>query len=195
MTRFPRLAAALDYAAEAHGNQARKGTEIPYLGHLMGVASLVIDHGGDEDQAIAGLLHDILEDCGAEHEAPIRRAFGDRVADMVLACTDGTPDEAGVKAPWTERKRLYLRHLKTATDETLLVSACDKLHNARAIAADVAAGEDVFARFKGGRDGTLWYYRSLLQIFARRLPGQRSLVIELENAIGRMKAPAAKAAK
>jgi len=145
MIRFPRLAAALDHAAEAHGSQARKGTEIPYLGHLMGVASLVIDHGGDEDQAIAGLLHDVLEDCGAEHEASIRRAFGDRVADMVLACTDGTPDEAGAKAPWTERKRLYLRHLESAADETLLVSACDKLHNARAIAADVAAGEDVFA--------------------------------------------------
>lgn len=186
MQRFPRLHAALDYAAEAHQNQVRKGTSIAYLSHLLGVSSLVIEHGGDEDQAIAGLLHDMLEDCGIEHEAAVRDRFGQRVASIVLACTDGTPDASGKKPPWRERKEAYLAHLKSTPEDALLVSACDKLHNARAIATDLASGEDVFARFTGGRDGTLWYYRSLAETFAERLGSDRPLVIELAATVHRM---------
>jgi GTP pyrophosphokinase len=186
MNRFPRLHAALDYAADAHQTQARKGSTIPYLGHLLGVSSLVIEYGGDEDQAIAGLLHDVLEDCGAQHAGPIRERFGERVLSLVEACTDGTPDATGHKAPWRARKQAYLEHLTAVADDALLVSACDKLHNARAIAGDQASGQDVFARFKGGRDGTLWYYQSLLGIFEDRLGRDASLAIELRWTIGRM---------
>lgn len=190
MHRFPKLHAALDYAAEAHQHQTRKGTNIAYLSHLMGVASLVIEHGGDETQAIAALLHDVIEDCGAEHEPAVRKRFGDRVAGIVLACTDGVPDETGQKPPWRERKEAYLRHLKTeVSDDALLVSACDKLHNARAIAADAAVGHDVFDRFTAGRAGTLWYYQSLLAIYEERMGPSASLPIELRWAIERMKNP------
>lgn len=191
MNRFPRLHAAVDYAADAHQAQTRKGAQTPYLCHLLGVSSLVIEYGGDEDQAIAGLLHDILEDCGAHQADAIREQFGERVLRIVEACTDGTPDESGAKAPWRERKQAYLAHLADVADDVLLVSACDKLHNARAIAGDLASGQDVFARFKGGRDGTLWYYQSLLETFAGRLGRDAPLVIELRGAIGRMHAPGA----
>mgnify|MGYP000879238093 CR=1 FL=1 len=189
MHRFPKLHAALDYAAEAHQAQSRKGTNIAYLSHLMGVASLVIEHGGDEDQAIAGLLHDVVEDCGPQHEPIVRRRFGNRVADIVLACTDGVPDESGQKPPWLKRKQAYLDHLKhDVSDDALLVSACDKLHNARAIAADAAAGHPVFERFNAGRDGTLWYYKSLQAVFAERMGPEASLPIELRWAVERMAA-------
>jgi (p)ppGpp synthase/HD superfamily hydrolase len=189
MQRFPRLHAALDYAAEAHQAQVRKGTSIPYLSHLLGVASLVIEHGGDEHQAIAGLLHDVLEDCGMQHEAAIRERFGERVLGIVLACTDGTPDEHGEKAPWRARKEAYIAHLGSASDDTLLVSACDKLHNARAISTDLASGEDVFARFTGGREGTLWYYDALAKTFADKLGESRPLVIELAATVARIARP------
>ena len=186
MQRFPQLHVALDYAAEAHQSQARKGTSIPYVSHLMGVASLVIEHGGDEDQAIAGLLHDVLEDCGLRHEGPIGERFGKRVLAIVRACTDGTSDEHGVKAPWRERKEAYIAHLATASDDALLVSACDKLHNARAISTDLGSGEDVFARFAGGRDGTVWYYDALAKTFAHRLGDRRPLAIELAATVARI---------
>lgn len=186
MNRFPRLHAALDYAADAHQAQSRKGSSIPYLSHLLGVSSLVIEYGGDEDEAIAGLLHDVLEDCGVQHAGPISEQFGDRVLGIIEACTDGTPGESGQKAPWHERKQAYLEHLTAVAEDALLVSACDKLHNARAIASDQASGQDVFARFKGGRDGTLWYYQRLLGIFENRLGRDRPLAIELRWTIGRM---------
>ena len=185
MHRFPNLHAALDYAADAHQQQVRKGTTIPYLSHLMGVASLVIEHGGNEAQAIAGLLHDVLEDCGVHHEGPIRERFGERVLTIVQACTDGVPDERGEKPPWRARKEAYVAHLGHAPEDALLVSACDKLHNARAIATDLGSGEDVFARFTGGRDGTIWYYRALAQAFAERLGHQQGLVVELAATINR----------
>lgn len=186
MYRYPRLHRALDYAAEAHSDQARKGTAIPYLSHPIGVASLVLEHGGDEDQAIAGLLHDVLEDCGVQHEEPIRTAFGDRVAVMVLGCTDGLPNAAGDKPPWKARKEAYLEHLKTADPCTVLVSACDKLHNARAIAADLMAGQPVFERFNAGLEGTVWYYGALHRVFADRLGDNHSLVLQLGAAVGQM---------
>lgn len=171
-----RFAHAVDYARTAHAGQVRKGTAIPYITHLLGVAALVLEFGGDEDQAIAGLLHDTLEDCGAHHEPIIRQQFGDRVADIVLACTDGTAEDKGThtdieakRRDWLARKQAYLAHLAEASDDVLLVSACDKLHNARAIVQDIedpAVGLAVFDRFKAGREGTLAYYESLARRFA-----------------------------
>lgn len=171
-----RFARAVDYARTAHAGQTRKGTAIPYITHLLGVAALVLEFGGDEDQAIAGLLHDTLEDCGAHHEPIIRQHFGDRVADIVLACTDGTAEDKGThtdpeakRRNWLARKQAYLAHLAEASDDVLLVSACDKLHNARAIVQDIegpTVGLAVFQRFKAGRSETLAYYESLVRRFA-----------------------------
>ena len=173
-----RFSEAVDYARIAHAAQVRKGSNISYIHHLLGVASLVIEFGGNEDQAIAGLLHDTLEDCGAAHEAMIRAQFGDAVANMVVDCTDGTAenkaqhtDPEARRRDWIERKLNYLAHLKTAPEATLLVSACDKLHNARAIVQDLedpTVGTCVFDRFTGGRAGTLGYYQALAVIFSAR---------------------------
>jgi (p)ppGpp synthase/HD superfamily hydrolase len=173
-----RFSEAVDYARIAHAAQVRKGTDISYIHHLLGVASLVIEFGGNEDQAIAGLLHDTVEDCGAAHEAMIRAQFGDAVADIVRDCTDGTAegkashtDVEAKRRDWRERKLAYLAHLKSASMQTLLVSACDKLHNARAVVQDLedpAVGSDVFARFTADRDGTLRYYQALAATFAAR---------------------------
>ncbi len=173
-----RFTRAVDYARIAHAAQCRKGSNIPYLYHLLGVASLVIEFGGNEDQAIAGLLHDTLEDCGAAHEAVIRAQFGEAVVNIVKDCTDGTAegkashtDAEAKRRDWIRRKLAYLAHLKKAPDATLLVSACDKLHNARAIVQDLEdpdVGTRVFERFTGGRDGTLGYYQSLAEIFSAR---------------------------
>lgn len=173
-----RFTRAVDHARIAHAAQVRKGSSIPYLYHLLGVASLVIEFGGDEDQAIAGLLHDLIEDCGEAHEPIVRRQFGDRVATIVRACTDGTAegkashaDPEARRRDWMDRKLACLAHLADASDDVLLVSACDKLRNARAIVQDLEnpqVGIAVFARFKGGRDGTLGYYEALARIFANR---------------------------
>lgn len=185
--RFPALAKALDFAAEAHQTQTRKGSNAPYISHLMGVSSLVIEHGGDEEQAIAALLHDVVEDCGAHYEGRVREVFGDRVAAIVLACTDGIPDESGAKSPWRERKEAYLRHLEhDASDDALLVSASDKLHNARAIVTDAAIDRDVFSRFTAGREGTLWYYSRLADVFETRLGRSSPLACELRATVDRM---------
>ena len=172
-----RFTQAVDYAREAHASQTRKGTSVPYIAHLLGVASLVLEYGGDEDQAIAALLHDAIEDQGEHHEAIIRRQFGDRVADIVLACTDGTQSSKAAavtledkRADWQQRKRRYLAHLSEAAGDALLVSACDKLHNALAILAglrDPAIGAAVFDRFTEKRDGTLWYYREIARVFSQ----------------------------
>ena len=173
-----RFSRAVDYSRIAHAMQVRKGSSIPYLYHLLGVASLVIEFGGSEDQAIAGLLHDTIEDCGAEHETTIRAQFGDAVANIVMDCTDGTAegkashtDAEAKRRDWIKRKLGYLAHLRQAPDATLLVSACDKLHNARAIVQDLEdpeTGIHVFERFTGGRDGTLGYYQALAEIFSAR---------------------------
>ncbi|KQZ77580.1 guanosine polyphosphate pyrophosphohydrolase [Rhodanobacter sp. Root561] len=198
-----RFSRAVDYARIAHAAQVRKGSNIPYLYHLLGVASLVIEFGGSEDQAIAGLLHDTLEDCGAAHEAVIRAQFGNAVADIVKDCTDGTAegkashtDPEAKRRDWTRRKLAYLAHLKAAPDQTLLVSACDKLHNARAIVQDLEhpeVGTRVFDRFTGGREGTLGYYQALAEIFsasevkaARVLDGTVDWMHELAGASSRV---------
>ncbi|SEI42719.1 HD domain-containing protein [Frateuria terrea] len=173
-----RFTAAVDYARVAHAHQCRKGTAIPYIEHLLGVASLVLGHGGDEDQAIAGLLHDVLEDCGEAHAAVIGDRFGARVLAIVRGCTDGSAEGKAAVADadarrrdWLRRKQAYLAHLAHASDDMLLVSGCDKLHNARAIVADLGrpgVGRGVFDRFTGGRDGTLTYYRLLADLFIQR---------------------------
>ena len=174
----PRYTSALEYAREAHATQVRKGTQVPYIAHLLGVSSLVLDYGGDEDQAIAALLHDVVEDQGEHHLAIVREKFGDRVARIVAACTDGSQAEKAVaqtpeakRENWELRKRRYLEHLKDEPDDVLLVSGCDKLHNARAVLSDLRdprVGNSVFQRFTGRQEGTLWYYRSLADLFAQR---------------------------
>ncbi len=167
-----RVAKALALAVQAHDGQKRKGTDIPYVAHPMGVASIALDYGATEDQAIAALLHDVLEDGGPQFVSVIREGFGEAVLAIVEGCTDGVPDAQGRKADWKERKRSYLDHLETAADEIILVSGADKLHNARAIVSDLqSVGPTVFDRFSAGRDGTLWYYRQLAKIFSgRRAP-------------------------
>ena len=155
---------ALVYAATLHRAQARKGTQIPYVSHLLAVASLVLEHGGTEDEAIAALLHDAIEDQGGIPTGDeIRSRFGQGVHAIVMGCTDA---EVKPKPPWRERKEGYIAHVKTAAASVKLVSAADKLHNARAILADERAlGEDLWGRFNGGKQGTLWYYRALVTAF------------------------------
>ena len=162
----PRFLRAFQFAAEKHAGQTRKASTIPYIAHLMGVASLVLEGGGDEDLTIAALLHDVVEDCGgAPMLKEVRRRFGKRVADVVDGCTDSDTDP---KPPWRERKENYLRHLQRADAGTRMVSAADKLNNVRSILADYREiGESVWARFHGGREGTLWYYRALRDEFRR----------------------------
>ena len=163
----PRFLRAFLLAAEKHKDQTRKASTIPYLAHLMGVASLVLEAGGNEDLAIAALLHDLVEDCGgAPVLKEIRRRFGPRVAKVVEGCTD---TDTYPKPPWRERKENYIRHLKRADADTRLVSAADKLNNVRSILSDYRElGESVWSRFNGGREGTLWYYRNLRDEFLRR---------------------------
>jgi GTP pyrophosphokinase len=171
---------ALVFAARLHAMQVRKGTAVPYVAHLLAVAGLVLEHGGDEDTAIAALLHDAVEDQGgaATREA-IRARFGDRVAGIVDGCTD---TDVTPKPPWRARKEAYLDHLPTTSDEVRLVSAADKLHNARTILADYRLrGEPVWQRFNGGRAGTLWYYRALVTAF--RAVENTPLVEELDRTV------------
>ncbi|MGC1646336.1 MAG: HD domain-containing protein [Candidatus Sulfotelmatobacter sp.] len=162
----PRFLRAFEFAAEKHKNQTRKASTIPYIAHLMGVASLVLEAGGDEELAIAALLHDVVEDCGgAPMLKEVRRLFGARVAKVVEGCTDA---DTYPKPPWQARKEKYIRHLKAADTDTKLVAAADKLNNVRSILSDYRAiGESVWSRFHGGREGTLWYYRSLRDVFLR----------------------------
>jgi (p)ppGpp synthase/HD superfamily hydrolase len=176
----PRFLRAFHFAAEKHAGQTRKASTIPYLAHLMGVASLVLEFGGDEDLTIAALLHDVVEDCGgAPMLKEVRRGFGPRVAKIVDGCTDSDTDP---KPPWRERKETYIHHLERADADTRLVSAADKLNNVRSILSDYRqVGESIWARFNGGREGTLWYYRALLQEFLRRKPNR--LIRELDLAI------------
>jgi (p)ppGpp synthase/HD superfamily hydrolase len=155
-----RFVEAFGYAAALHSTQKRKGSDIPYIAHLMAVCSLVLDLGGDEDQAIAALLHDAVEDQGGQPTLrEIRRRFGERVARLVEDCTDADTDP---KPPWRPRKEKYLRHLQSAPPEVLPIVLADKIHNARAILRDYRQlGDAVWKRFKGGKEGTLWYYRAL----------------------------------
>jgi (p)ppGpp synthase/HD superfamily hydrolase len=176
----PRFLRAFEFAARKHAGQTRKSTTVPYIAHVMGVASLVLEYGGDEDLAIAALLHDVVEDCGgAPVLKEIRRKFGARVARIVDGCTDS---DTVPKPPWLARKQGYIRHLRNAGGETRLVSAADKLYNVRSISAAYReVGEKVWDRFSAGREGCLWYYRALLDEFARRRPTR--LIADLRLAV------------
>lgn len=176
----PRFTEAVVLACTLHRHQARNATQIPYVAHLLGVASIALEHGANEDEAIAALLHDAVEDQGgAETAELVRQRFGDVVADIVLGCTDSHEEP---KPPWEERKKRYLAHLRTAPASVRLVSASDKLHNARAILADLRAiGDEVWDRFSSKRDKTLWYYRELVNAFASH--GRSRLVDELDRVV------------
>ncbi|MEO8026747.1 MAG: HD domain-containing protein [Bryobacteraceae bacterium] len=152
---------ALAYTARLHAGQTRKGSGIPYIAHLLAVSALAIEFGADEDEAIGALLHDAVEDQGGPPTlTEIRRRYGVRVADIVSGCTDA---DTTPKPPWRHRKEVYIEHKRTADSSVALVCACDKLHNARSIVGDYRqVGEDLWDRFTGGREGTLWYYRELV---------------------------------
>ncbi|MGH2496720.1 MAG: HD domain-containing protein [Ktedonobacteraceae bacterium] len=184
-TRFDE---ALVLAARLHAGQTRKGTSIPYIAHLLAVAGIVLEQGGSEDEAIAALLHDAIEDQGgASTRQLIRERFGENVVEIVNGCTDA---ESMPKPPWRGRKEAYIAHMADAPAPVRLVSAADKLHNARAILADYRAiGETLWKRFNGGKEGTLWYYRSLVTVLrnAERTP----LVEELERVVSEIEMLAA----
>ncbi len=164
---------AFRFAHRLHRDQKRKGTSIPYISHLMTVAALVAEHGGNEDQAIAALLHDAAEDQGgAVTLAEIRTTFGDAVATIVSDCTDAWTEP---KPPWRERKEAYLAALPGKPAQSLLVSLADKTHNAEAILFDYRVlGDPLWGRFNGGADGTRWYYTALADVFSDAMPGRLS---------------------
>jgi (p)ppGpp synthase/HD superfamily hydrolase len=176
---------ALSYASRIHREQRRKGTDIPYVSHLLAVASLTLQHGGTEDQAIGALLHDAAEDQGGGARlADIRARFGDAVANIVADCTDSVTEP---KPPWRARKEAYLASLEHKAPASLLVSMADKTHNASAIVTDLRMhGPVLWDRFTGGRDGSLWYYRSLSDVLGRRMPG--ALADELARQVEAMEA-------
>lgn len=164
-----RFEAALLYAHQLHAHQRRKGRGVPYIAHLLAVASIVLEHGGNEDEAIAALLHDAAEDQGGlETLEQIRTRFGAQVAEIVEGCSDTivTP-----KPPWRPRKEAYIAHLREASSSIRLVSAADKLHNVRSVIEDYRVlGKGLWPRFRGGREGTLWYYRSIVDILLESEP-------------------------
>jgi (p)ppGpp synthase/HD superfamily hydrolase len=172
-------------AIDLHQHQVRKGTTVPYVAHLFGVASLVLEDGGDGEETAAALLHDAVEDQGGQATLDrIRAEFGPRVATIVEGCSDSIPEPDQPKAPWRPRKEAYVVHLASIVDaaehdplasSVLRVGAADKLHNLRSMLADYSAhGEATWNRFNGRRDGTLWYYRTVLAIY-RRGPPSRSV--------------------
>lgn len=179
----PQFDRALLYAVDKHRNQLRKDGQVPYVAHLLGVCALVLEHGGDEDQAIVALLHDAPEDQGGtETLEEIRGLFGDDVADMVNGCTEKL--ELG-KREWRTRKTLHLDHMRQLPRRTLLVVLADKVHNGRAILADISkVGLDVFQQFGGKLEGTLWYYRQMADLFGEFHHG--ALSRELERVVREM---------
>ena len=183
MKLSPRFEEALVYATRIHGGQLRKKTQIPYIGHLLGVTAIALEYGANETEAIGALLHDAVEDGGGpERQKQIEKRFGKEVGAIVDGCTDSdqTP-----KPPWRERKEHYLAHLGTASASIRLVSAADKLHNARAIVHNLREdGDTVWNRFKTGKQGALWYYRALVTAF--RQHGKNELINELDRVVTEM---------
>lgn len=180
---------ALVYAHDAHRRQRRKGTRIPYVSHLLAVAATVLEHGGTEDEAIGALLHDVAEDQGGrERLADVEVRFGSAVAAIVEGCTDAWGEP---KPPWRKRKESYVAHLKGTSPSVALVSAADKLHNARAILRDHRVhGDALWARFNAPRDGLLWYYSALATAFEAR--GDCPLAGELREVVDRLLAEASR---
>jgi (p)ppGpp synthase/HD superfamily hydrolase len=167
---------ALTYAADLHSRQVRKSTTIPYVSHLLAVCAYVWEDGGTEEEAIAALLHDAVEDQGGlETLAEIRERFGDRVGDIVLACSDTTEQP---KPPWRQRKQQYVDSLEHAETSVLKIAAADKLHNAQATLQDLRAdGPAVWDRFNAGPQDFLWYHREVLRVLEARLPDSRSVAL------------------
>jgi len=176
-----RLAEAVAFAGRAHDGQVRKGEHsAAYICHLLSVSGLVIEHGGDTDQAIAALLHDALEDCADVTGASLRAAFGERVARIVQDCTDTLAgDSPEQKSPWEERKRRYLEHLAGVPDESLLVAVCDKRHNLGALVGDLRAfGLGALRGFNAGPMQQMWYYEEFLRRISGRVPARLQLELE-----------------
>ncbi len=176
-----RFEEALTYATQVHEGHLRKGSAVPYVAHLLGVCALVLEDGGSEDEAVAALLHDAVEDAGgAGRLAAIRRRFGERVASIVALCSDTDQDP---KPPWKERKRRYLAHLQSGSDPgSRRVSVADKLHNATAILRDYRRiGEPFWDRFSAPAAEQMWYYRALIEVF--RQAGGGGLVEELARVV------------
>jgi (p)ppGpp synthase/HD superfamily hydrolase len=176
---------ALLYASRLHRDQTRKGTDTPYVTHLLAVTAIVGENGGTEDEVVAALLHDSPEDRGGkERLQEIRERFGDRVAEIVDGCTDTYEDP---KPEWRPRKEAYVAHVATAPASVRLVSAADKLHNARSILADFRSqGDELWKRFTGGKEGTLWYYRALVEAYARA--GVNPVIEELDRVMRELEA-------
>lgn len=169
-----RFTRALSLAVEWHGAQTRKGVPIPYMSHLMTVSSIVMEHGGTEDEAIAALFHDAIEDApdaveAAKREALMHEEFGSTVAEIVLGCSDSKPNASGEKAPWKERKTAYLTAMRTKPANTLLVAGSDKLHNLTCTVRDVRRhGIETLSRFGASLEDQGWYYSVIGQILAER---------------------------
>jgi (p)ppGpp synthase/HD superfamily hydrolase len=180
MKLSPRFSEALLYAADLHTDQQRKFCGAPYLAHLMGVAAIALEYGANEEEAIAALLHDAIEDQGgAARREEICRRFGRPIAEIVAGCTD---TELSPKPPWRPRKEAYVARLPQASPSVHLVSAADKLHNARSILKEYRAlGESLWGHFRGGRDGTLWYYRAVVDVLKHA--GTTPLVEELDRTV------------
>ena len=183
MKLSPKFEEALIYATRVHGGQLRKKTKIPYIGHLLGVTAIALEYGATETEAIGALLHDAVEDCGGPgRQREIEEKFGAEVGAIVAGCTD---TDQTPKPPWRERKEKYIAHLATASASTRLVSASDKLHNSQAIVHNLREdGEEVWSRFKGGKEGALWYYRALVDAF--RQHGPSPLIDELDRVVTEM---------
>lgn len=175
-----RFEEALQYSLRLHADQYRKGSQVPYFSHLISTAAIVMEHGGDEDVAIAALLHDSVEDQGGTQTLEdIRIRFGERVARIVAACSDTMESP---KPPWKDRKNLYLAHLASADQDVFMVSVADKIHNVRTMCSDyLSQGELLWERFKGGKEGTLWYLHELLKIYKTYF--DHPLTVEYERAV------------
>ncbi|CAA9431325.1 MAG: hypothetical protein AVDCRST_MAG37-627 [uncultured Rubrobacteraceae bacterium] len=176
---------ALFYAARLHRDQTRKGLGVPYITHLLAVAAIVGENGGTEAEVVAALLHDAPEDMGGrERLEEIRQRFGNGIAQIVAGCTDTYEDP---KPAWRPRKEAYVAHVAEASPSVRLVSAADKLHNARSILADLRSlGEELWDRFTGGKEGTLWYYRALTEAYKRA--GANAIVEELDRVVRKIEA-------
>lgn len=179
-----RFEKALQYAARLHIDQRRKCTNIPYISHLLAVASIVMENSGSEDEVIAALLHDAVEDQGGVKTfEEIKQLFGSEVGEIVAGCTDAWAEP---KPPWRERKEQYIAHLYAATPSVLLVSCADKLHNARVTLADYRkSGDDVWMRFKGGKEGVLWYYREITNTYSK-VKAHPDIVEELNRVVSEL---------
>lgn len=199
MALTARFRDALVFAAQLHAEQTRKQVQlpgavpVPYVAHLLAVASIVIEHGADEDEAIAALLHDAIEDQGGDSTRQrIQGLFGERVVAIINGCTDA---EGNPKPAWEERKRKHVDSVCAADESVRLVTAADKLHNARSVLTDyLRFGELSWARFRGGREGTLWYYRAMVKALCQTpSPRLERLLAELDRVVSELEEAAARA--